>query len=68
MNAIMLCETCKLPIFYDEDCDEFTCPHCGEEYEFWTEEDVEMIVNVMEHMLSFWAWNKVLKNPNRSDT
>jgi len=68
MECVMLCEACKLPIFYDDELDEFTCPHCGEEYEVWTDEDIEMIMAAMEHMLSFWEWHKILGDTNGSET
>lgn len=68
MKSVMMCEVCKEPIFYNDECDEFSCPHCGEEYESWTDEDVKMIVDTMEHMISFWVWNKVLNNPDGGES
>ena len=66
MKAVMHCEECGKIIFYDDEWKDFACPHCGEEYEEWTEEDTEMMMEVMKDMLGFWAWHKVLHNSNKT--
>jgi len=56
MKAVMLCETCGEPIFYDESWHDFACQKCGEVYEEWTEEDTELIMEGIKIFTEILPW------------
>lgn len=62
----MHCETCGKIIFYDDEWNDFACPHCGEEYEEWTEEDTEMFLDSLNLIFGIMPWAMAFRRSNKS--